>query len=133
MREVATLMARALHNRENETVLKEVSGRVSELAAAFPGDDEVRSVDSDEMAAFARSHGYDFTNDELEAEMELAQASGEGELSESDLDAVSGGHGIVGFQGRGGGLVLNCIPPQNRQCLGPASKSNCMIVVNCRR
>jgi len=34
--EVAALIARALQNRDNESVLDEVGGRVAELAAAFP-------------------------------------------------------------------------------------------------
>jgi glycine hydroxymethyltransferase len=34
--EVATLMARALNNLSDESVLAEVAGRVSELAASFP-------------------------------------------------------------------------------------------------
>lgn len=67
----------------------------AELATALDSEDDRKAV-----TELAESKGYDFTPEELWAEVQKRQAEGEtkqaeGELSDEELEAVAGGEFVV--------------------------------------
>jgi predicted ribosomally synthesized peptide with nif11-like leader len=73
-----------------------------ELGATLGGD----ALDSPKVAGFAARHGFEFTEDDFNEAVEVIASRQPEELSDDQLDVVSGGSRLAFPMPEGGGKVF---------------------------
>ena len=78
----------------------------------------VKQADGEQVVAFAKEHGFDFTVDDLR---QLAEAADKPDLSDADLDNVVGGFAFQNLKlGDTSRFVLSRLSRGLRSSAGPA-------------